>query len=208
MKNPVWRIISIGYLNRNSNPGGDLHSHDQECTCTLVETENRRILVDPGMENRESLQRTLFQRSGYSPEEIDTVFLTHFHRHHWRSLCLFRKSVWIMSRTEIRWWQGKDLINEEEKDILARMVPVEDFPIAGVEAMPTPGHTHGLTSLVFETREGIVVVAGDAVLSFEHFDGREPAEDSEDPRAARRSIDRIAKMADVVVPGHDNYFVV
>lgn len=208
MRNPTWRILSIGYLSQNHYRPGQNTIPSQECTCTLIETGRRRIIVDPGLESPEILQEILLRRCGYTPDRIDTVFLTHFHRHHWRCLNLFRKSAWLMSKNEIRWWQGKPQTTGEEQDILARMVPAEDFLIDGIDIMPTPGHTHGLTSLVFETREGIVVVAGDAVLTFDHFDDREPAEHSEDAKTALQSINQIAKMADIVVPGHDNFFVV
>ncbi|HOL93308.1 MAG TPA: MBL fold metallo-hydrolase [bacterium] len=207
MKNPTWKIVHIGFLPKNRKPKGIPSWEDQACTSTLIETETRRILVDPGLRSTGEFHRFLYQQTGCEPEEIDTIFLTHFHRHHWQSLLLFRKSAWLMSRSEIRWWK-KNASSEEEQDILARIVPVEDHPLPGIEILRTPGHVHGLTSLMFETREGIVVVAGDAILTFEHFDNREPSENAEDPREARRSIDRIAKMADIIVPGHDNYFVV
>ncbi|MGC9328419.1 MAG: MBL fold metallo-hydrolase, partial [Candidatus Hinthialibacter sp.] len=116
--------------------------------------------------------------------------------------------VWMMSRTEIRRRLRQQDVSEEEKDILARIVPIEDHSIPQIELLPTPGHTHGSASLLFETREGMVVAAGDAALTFDHFDDRQPSENAEDPREARRSIDQIAKIADIVIPGHDNFFVV
>jgi len=208
MPNPSWRIINIGHLSYNKyrDPVGT--QRNQLCTSLLIETDSRRIVVDPGVENKEEYTHHLDRQTGYKPSDIDTVFLTHFHRHHWRSLSLFPKAVWIMSRTEIRWWKNKDSITDKEKNILAGFVPIEEFAIEGLESIPTPGHTHGHTSLLFETREGFVVVAGDAVLTFDHFDDREPSEHSEDIKAARRSLDQIAKMADLVIPGHDNFFVV
>jgi glyoxylase-like metal-dependent hydrolase (beta-lactamase superfamily II) len=208
MRNPTWRILHIGYLRRNSHGAEEVSDPAQECTCTLIETEKRRVLVDPGLDRPEKLETALQRYGGLRPEEIDTVFLTHFHHHHWRCLSLFPKAVWLMSRTEIRWWQHRGGTDERELDVLARLVPIEEFPIEGIESLPTPGHTHGLTSLMFETREGIVIVAGDAVLTFDHFDEREPPKRCDDVRMARRSIDQIAKMADLVIPGHDNYFVV
>jgi glyoxylase-like metal-dependent hydrolase (beta-lactamase superfamily II) len=87
-------------------------------------------------------------------------------------------------------------------------VPIEEHTIDGLETLGTSGHTHGLTSLMFETREGLVIAAGDTVLTFDHFDTNEPSPNSENQTEARRSIERVAKIADIVIPGHDNYFVV
>lgn len=207
MKNPTWKIITIGFLRKNDYWGEEEARRGQACTTTLIETETRKILVDPGC-GSDTLAVALDRRAGYKPDEIDTVFLTHFHRNHWEGIDLFRKSVWLMAREEIRWWSMQGMLADEEKNLLARMVPIEDHPILGLETLATPGHTHGLTSLIFETREGIVLVGGDAVLTFDHFDTCEPSANPENKTEARRSIERIAKIADVVVPGHDNYFVV
>ncbi len=208
MNNPSWKVLNIGCLSKNHYWDEDNDCRDQACTSTFIEAGTRRIVVDPGMNSEGIFKTVLDQRTGYKPEDIDTVFLTHFHRNHRRSLALFRKSVWLMSHTEIRWWQRSHGTTEEEQDILARIVPIEDHPLPGIEILPSPGHTHGLTSLTFETREGIIVAAGDAVLTFDHFEDREPSEHAEDFKIARRSIDRIAKVADLVIPGHDNYFVI
>jgi glyoxylase-like metal-dependent hydrolase (beta-lactamase superfamily II) len=208
MRNPTWKIIHIGYLRRNQFWDEEEILRGQACTTVLIETESRRILVDPGLSSLDDLRAALFQRAGLRPEDIDTIFLTHFHRCHWQGVSLFSKSAWLMSRAEIRWRQQHRETADEEQNILARIVPFEDHPIRGIELIPTPGHSRGSASLLFETREGMVVVAGDAVLTFDHFEDREPSEMAEDAKEARRSISYIAKIADAVAPGHDNYFVV
>lgn len=178
------------------------------CTSTLIAAGTRRVLVDPGLEDGAQFASLLDERCGVTIDDIDAVFLTHFHKGHRRSLRLFPKAVWLMSRTELRWRQNREETSEPERDILARIIPFEEHLLPGVEMIATPGHTHGSASLLFETREGMVVVAGDAVHTFDHFQDRAPAESSEDFRETRRSIDRIAKVADLIIPGHGNYFVV
>ncbi|MEW6237286.1 MAG: MBL fold metallo-hydrolase [Candidatus Omnitrophota bacterium] len=208
MRNPSWKILSIGCLEMNLFWGEMAPVRESSCTSMLIEAGSRRIIVDPGLDSTDRFQTVLDRRSGYKPEDIDTVFLTHFHKNHRRSLWLFKSSVWLMSRAEIRWWMKREDAADEDKDFLARIVPFEEHTLPGLQMLATPGHTHGSASLMFETREGMVVAAGDAILTFDHFDAREPAAEAEDPKEARRSIDRIAKIADVVVPGHDNYFVI
>jgi glyoxylase-like metal-dependent hydrolase (beta-lactamase superfamily II) len=207
MNNPAWKIITIGYLQHNDYWEEQSIQHEQICTSTLIETETRRILVDPGMAPG-SFSTFLNQRTGLKPAHIDTIFLTHFHKNHWNGIELFPKSSWMMGKDEIRWWKSHSHLSEKEKTMLARIVPIEEHPIEGIETLSTPGHTHGLTSLMFEAREGMVLVTGDAVLTFDHFDTCEPSANPESAPEARRSIERIAKIADIVVPGHDNFFVV
>lgn len=208
MRNPTWKIIHIGYLRQNPFWDEEEILRSQVCTIVLIEAENRRILVDPGLSSLDDLRAALFQRAGLRPDDIDTVFLTHFHRGHWQGVSLFSQSAWLMSRSEIRWRRRHRETTAEDQTILSRIVPYEDHPIRGIELIPTPGHSHGSASLLFETREGMVVVAGDAVSTFDHFEDRESSESAEDAKEARRSISYIAKIADVVAPGHDNFFVV
>lgn len=201
---PTWTILQLGDL----PPGLEAKGAAACCSSTLICSGNRKILVDPGGCYDRNFQAMLYRRTGLSPEDVDTVFLTHFHRNHRLNISVFRHAVWLMSRVERHWWLEKTDITDEEQYQLTRLQPVEDHPLPGIEILPTPGHTHGSTSLLVETREGMLVVAGDAVLSFDHFDSLEPSFHAEDMEAARNSIERIAKTADLIVPGHDNYFVI
>lgn len=59
------------------------------------------------------------------------------------------------------------------------------------------------------TGEGLsVVIAGDAVATRDFWNERRSYFNAVDPEVAARTMDRIASMADIVVPGHDNYFLV
>jgi glyoxylase-like metal-dependent hydrolase (beta-lactamase superfamily II) len=70
--------------------------------------------------------------------------------------------------------------------------------IAGLETIPTPGHTPGHTAY----RLGTTLFAGDAVITGEPF--REPVEMfCIDPEEARRSIEKLATLeVDLVASGH------
>jgi glyoxylase-like metal-dependent hydrolase (beta-lactamase superfamily II) len=52
-----------------------------------------------------------------------------------------------------------------------------------------------------------VVIAGDAVMTRDHWRERQGHHNSADLALAARSIEQLAALADIVVPGHDNYFV-
>jgi hydroxyacylglutathione hydrolase len=70
--------------------------------------------------------------------------------------------------------------------------------IAGLEAIPTPGHTRGHTAYLL----GTTLFAGDAVITGETF--REPVEMfCIDSAEARRSIEKLAALdVDLVASGH------
>ncbi|MBI1387507.1 MAG: MBL fold metallo-hydrolase [bacterium] len=205
---PHWRIIQIGCLSQNSFWSEETPQRPQLCTITLIETDRRRMLVDPGFESLESARTLLDRRAGLQVEDIDTVLLTHFHASHARGLGYFENATRLMSRTEIHRAQKNSHSLETIAHWLNSIDPIEEHSPEGVEVIQTPGHTHGSASFLFETRDGMVVVAGDAVLTFDHFDARDPDGRAEDEYAARRAIDQIAKVGDVVIPGHDNYFVI
>ena len=63
-------------------------------------------------------------------------------------------------------------------------------------------------SLLFECAGQKVVIAGDAVMTRDFFAHRQGYFNSVDFALAAQTIERIATIADVVVPGHDNYFSV
>jgi glyoxylase-like metal-dependent hydrolase (beta-lactamase superfamily II) len=52
-----------------------------------------------------------------------------------------------------------------------------------------------------------VVVAGDALLTRDHFEHGRVFERSADPDQARESFADIIEIADIIVPGHDNLIV-
>jgi glyoxylase-like metal-dependent hydrolase (beta-lactamase superfamily II) len=52
-----------------------------------------------------------------------------------------------------------------------------------------------------------VVVAGDAVVSRDHYEHGQVLEQSFDLAQARSSLAELAEVADQLIPGHDNLFV-
>lgn len=203
-----WNIVHIGTLACNPYWGESNPVREQCCTSTLIRAEGRTVLVDPGNLAADRMAEALFAYSGLKPEDVDTVFLTHFHTHHSGALSLFPASTWMMSEREIRWWDEKESLQAAEANILSRMIPMDDHPVPRVKMIPTPGHTPGSASLLVETRDGMVMVVGDAVLTFDHFEDRSVASHAWDKREALRTMNQIAKLADVIIPGHANAFVV
>jgi glyoxylase-like metal-dependent hydrolase (beta-lactamase superfamily II) len=62
----------------------------------------------------------------------------------------------------------------------------------------------GLHTLCVATRHGLLVVAGDAVMTSDHFIHEEGHTNSVDFDLATKSIQEIKKMTRLVIPGHGN----
>ena len=74
-------------------------------------------------------------------------------------------------------------------------------------ALPSFGTTRGNTSLLIAANR-TVIVAGDAIMSRDHFDNRRVWERSVDPRSAKESFVELREIADVIIPGHDNIMLI
>jgi glyoxylase-like metal-dependent hydrolase (beta-lactamase superfamily II) len=77
-----------------------------------------------------------------------------------------------------------------------------------IEAVPTPGHTPTHHSLRFDCAGLSVVIAGDAVATQDFFRERRAYFNAIDFELSSRTMDKLAAVADLIVPGHDNYFLV
>jgi glyoxylase-like metal-dependent hydrolase (beta-lactamase superfamily II) len=208
MPDPRWHVLTIGHLSRNKFWG---ESDDQAyraplCTSTLIQHNGRTIVVDPGCAPDEMV-RVLDARTGLQPSAVDTVFLTHFHGDHHVGTTAFPQAHWYMAAAEVEAWTAQAAPGSPEQRLLTRLEPVVGELVPGIALLPTPGHTSAHTSLVFTSAGLRVVVAGDAVMTHDFFLVRDVYFNTVDRAAAVQSIATIADQADIVVPGHDNYFL-
>ncbi len=208
MPDARWHILTIGHLSRNKFWG---ESDDQAyratlCTSTLIQHDGRTIVVDPGCPPYEMV-RVLHQRTGLQPSAVDMVLLTHFHADHHVGISAFPEARWCMAAPEIHAWTAQLAPGSPELRLLTRVDPIVDELVPGIALLPTPGHTSAHTSLVFTSAGWRVVVAGDAVMTDDFFLARDVYFNTVDRAAAVQSIATIADQGDIVVPGHDNYFL-
>jgi glyoxylase-like metal-dependent hydrolase (beta-lactamase superfamily II) len=194
-------VITIGNLSRNRYWGEDEERRHRStlCTCTLITVGDFRLLVDPSCLEKERMIYELDRRAGIPLEGVNAVFLTHEHGDHQWGLKHFEHAPWWASAGTA------DVMNAPEE--LPRTVEAVKGEICpGVEVIPTPGHTAGHSSLRFTCDGRITVVAGDAVMNLDFWRDREPYWNAEDLEQARATILALAETAQVIVPGHDNYF--
>ena len=197
-----WDIVTIGNISRNRYWGesDDRAYRSAICTCTLISGSGFRVLVDPSLQDEERMRAELDRRTGCKLEDVDTVFITHEHGDHHFGLKHFPHAKWLAAPPVA------EILNGSEQ--YAKSVEATVGPLFGViDVMPTPGHCLSHHSLRFDCDGRSVVIAADAAMNREFWNDRRGYFNSADFDLATRSISTLAALADVVVPGHDNYFL-
>jgi glyoxylase-like metal-dependent hydrolase (beta-lactamase superfamily II) len=160
------------------------------------------LLVDPSP-HPDRLEPLLFANASLGPGDIDMIFVTHYHGDHRYGLDLFAGKPWVMASAGLDEWRKAV---PAERAVWDRFMIAEDLLFAGVTLLPTPGHTLAHYSLSVETMDGRLIVAGDAVMTRDFFKAAQGFHNSADLAQATETIQAIQRVADLVVPGHGNYF--
>ncbi|MCI9552276.1 MAG: MBL fold metallo-hydrolase [Acutalibacter sp.] len=206
-----YDIIVIGHQRANVYFGDDPKKPPRgkpvTCTSTLVQGRCEdgspyALLIDPTTRSTpEDFYFELRRRSGLLPEDITHCFSTHEHFDHIEGLTYFPQAAWMVEARN-RPWVGASMLVDK-----AKLVPVQGEFLPGVYAVPLPGHTYTACGIAFAYEGRKYLAAGDAVVSRHHF--KELANNFEDdPAAARATQQMILKTYDVVIPGHDNLFLI
>lgn len=169
-------------------------------TTVLIQDHGLSILVDPGA----SPQRLLsaFEQHDLDLPDIDLIFLTHHHLDHLLNIRLF---------PNVDVYDGYTINRGDQIRSYSGQIPGTDLQI-----LPTPGHTTEHWSLLMQTRQGKVAIAGDV---FWWYDDQSPTlneqnllslvdpyvEDMEALSASRRQL---LNVADWIIPGHGGLFEV
>jgi glyoxylase-like metal-dependent hydrolase (beta-lactamase superfamily II) len=167
-------------------------------SCVLVHTPVKNILIDPGT-NSELLLSAL-NEARLKPQNIDMIFLTHYHPDHILNIQLF---------------PGKEILDGSLRYIKDAEVPYSDFiPETDIAVIQTPGHSTEHASLVANTIEGRYAIAGD-VFWWEEGQAQKmdrgsllelPDVYALDPHKLRESRAKLLQLADIIIPGHGKAF--
>jgi glyoxylase-like metal-dependent hydrolase (beta-lactamase superfamily II) len=198
-----WDVITIGNLSRNRYWGESDAKGVRAaiCTTTVIAGENFHLLVDPSLADAEQMAKELDRRTGLKPADIAAVFVTHEHGDHWAGLANF---------PDAKWYAGPIVANILNKNgkFKKTIEPAKAKLFDSIDVMPTPGHTAGHTSLRFDCDGRSIIAAGDAVATHDFFRDRRGYFNAVDFALSATTMNKMAEAADIIIPGHDNYFLV
>jgi glyoxylase-like metal-dependent hydrolase (beta-lactamase superfamily II) len=161
----------------------------------LVNTGSKLVLIDAG--SGTSLGPTLgrlvqnLDASGYKPEQVDAVLITHLHPDHVAGLTnaggkpVFPKAVVYVRKAEQDYWFSaaepenvppafKEHLQKVRKMVRDTANPYQalnqwktfenaDLPISGVKAVSIPGHTPGHTAYEIQSEGRSLLILGDMI---------------------------------------------
>jgi len=196
-----------------------------------LEGGEKNIIVDAGIAPERLVQRgykvepvqTLTQglsRVGITASDVDLIVLTHLHHDHFHLAPQFPKAELIVQRSELEFARNPH-------PMIARMWPADysellaglQFSVVeggtrideGIELLLTPGHSAGSQSVAVDTNQGKAVIAGFCSIR-ENFEPP-PAIRGKIPLIAPginlnalqayESVERVKRIADIIVPLHE-----
>ena len=234
-----WQVHAVKYADRNARTRADSFvfddnhdaPHAMDYYMWVLQNETRTILVDTGYDSSEGAARGRPVRMdphqalaplGLTPENIDTVIVTHLHYDHAGGLHLFQNATLHLQAAEMAFATGPcmchdtlrmpftaDHICETIRRLYSGKVIFHDgdAEIAdGVTVHCVGGHSRGLQVVRVRTRAGWMVLASDAAHFYENHRLRKPfpiVVDVADMLQGFSTLSKLASHDDLVVPGHD-----
>jgi N-acyl homoserine lactone hydrolase len=195
--------------------------------CAAIEGNGQKILVDTGLTDAEKWsqgnQHTIgpdetidaaLAELGWKAKDVDLVVNTHLHYDHCSNNLAFPDAQFFVSRAEWEFasnpssaqewaydleWTGPDL-----NYMNYTLIDADDYDVLrGLRVIKTPGHTPGHQSVVVNTAEGLVCIAGDAACMMENLTVPIPTGVFVSRGDALASIKKICRRSDRVFMMHD-----
>lgn len=164
------------------------------CTVTLIRDGKVNIIVDTGTRsNQNKLLNSLYAQK-LTPDKIDYVIITHAHTDHLENLGIFCKAqsinIFEIKKGDV-FYLADDLLIKGERQLTPN-----------VRLLATPGHTDQCLTVLVNTDQGVIAIAGDLFVTSQVEKGIFV----ENQRKFKQSRNKIIKLADYVIPGHAGIF--
>ncbi len=211
------------HMFRNGLPD---RSNDVPSLIYLLAKENDFVLVDTSFRDPVQVNRELGIKCerkteicdllavhGVKADQVGLVIFTHLHWDHAASNHLFPKAHFLCQREELHWlfsppaWElgYEEWFVEEVFKIRGRLRTVDgDSSIKdGIEVWHVGGHTAGSQAVAVNTAQGIVVITGDTVMSYDNVEKQIPIGLFHNMKDCVRFIDKLNKEKVIFIPSHD-----
>lgn len=176
-------------------------------TVYLIETDDRRILVDAGCDTMPGFDMKYFvspveilARLGYSPDDITDVILTHAHHDHIEAVRHFKGAAIHIQSLEYEASQKKYKYIPEGFDV--RLFD-ETAEVDGVVARCIAGHAKGSCIVEFELGGKPYVISGDECYSRRCLTERIPTGSSKNPEKSQAFVEKYGDEKYTVLLCHD-----
>lgn len=172
------------------------------CSCVLIKGPPNVIVDTMTAWDEQKILQALEQRS-IKPDDIDFVVCTHGHSDHIGCNHLFKKAIHIVGYSishKDTYFTDHDFRYGQEYSISEE-----------IKVIPTPGHTsQDVSVLVTHPLEGIIAITGDLFEKFEDLNDASiwKSAGSDDETLQELNREKILKIADIIIPGHGEKFMV
>lgn len=235
----TWQVVALKYAERNERQRADsfifdddhASPHAMDYFVWVVKNQNRTILVDTGYDASEGQRRgrpvlrhpvEALKAIGITPEDIDTVIITHLHYDHAGGLDALPNAIFHIQSAEMAFATGPCMCHHTLQmpytaDHVCQMIrhiysgrvvfhAGEGSVAPGITLHHVGGHSRGLQAVRVKTENGYLCLASDAAHYYENFVHQKafPIVDSiADMHEGWKTIQTLASHRDLVVPGHD-----
>jgi glyoxylase-like metal-dependent hydrolase (beta-lactamase superfamily II) len=179
-------------------------------TVTLVRTDGLNILIDTAWERSDTkLNRLILelQYHGLKPDNIDEIFITHWHGDHFLNIPLFPQARIIYAGCPLNFIKERMAEMNAENEVI-RLEEGADWH-SGLSIIDTAGHSDHDHSVLIDYKKKVFVAVGDSIVSkmYYHTETFFPNQRMENHMAELKdSFQRIISIADFIIPGHDGPF--
>jgi len=151
---------------------------------------------------------------GWNVEDVDIVINTHLHFDHCGCNNMFRNAKFYVQRTEmdaaynpipgIAFLYCKEYFDRKAVSYFNWILVDGEYEIApGLKLFPTPGHSVGHQSVLLDTDQGSLCVAGDIVSVIDNINDNIETNIVVNTKQVYESFDSIRRKADRILPGHE-----